>query len=157
MPRLWLHGRGQAPYRANRRAIRALPLSDPDWPFINRELFTVQPLRTLLELQIPQYESYLIHFGGTYKNMYILQAEWIAKFEKLLSRLCWYRAVVLLEFGALRYEWNIDFKQVGDRYLRDPPEPPTEWSFQCFQSQRNPLDMREAVDGPLDSRYHTKK
>jgi hypothetical protein len=143
-------------YRANRRVILGLPLSDPIWPFITRDMFSVLPLRPSMERQIAQYENHLIHFAGDYKNMYILEADWVCKFESLLSRLCWYRAVVMLEFGGLRYEWEVPFKHIGERYLGNPPQPPTEWSFECYRVDRKPLTSREAIDGPLNSPYHTK-
>jgi hypothetical protein len=143
-------------YRANRRVILELPLSDPGWPFITRDMFSVLPLRPSMDRQIPQYEHHLIHFAGDYKNMYHLEADWGIKFEKLLSRLCWYRAVVMLEFSSLRYEWDVDFKHIGQRYLGNPPLPPTEWSFQCYGIERKPLALRDAVDGSFTSQYHRK-
>lgn len=142
-------------YRANRRVILSLPVSDPDWPFITRDMFSMLPLRPSTDRRIAQYESDLIHFAGDYKNMYLLEADWVQKFEKLLSRLCWFRAVATLEFSLLRYEWEVDFKHIGQRYQGNPPQPPTEWSFKCFGIERKPLAAQMAVDGILVSQYHT--
>jgi hypothetical protein len=141
-------------YRSNRRVIRGLPISDADWPFITRDMFSFLPLRPMRDRQIPQYENQVIHFAGDYKNMYVLEADWVRKFEGLLSRLCWYRAVVILEFSALRYEWEVPFEHFGDRYELNPPRPPTQWAFRCYRLERQPLPVAEAVDGPLASAYH---
>jgi len=144
-------------YRANRRVILGLPVSDPEWPFITRDMFSVLPLRPSWDRRIAQYENQVIHFAGDYKNMYALEADWIRKFEALLSRLCWYRAVVMLEFSALRYEWEVSFDHIGDRYRGNPPRPPTEWSFQCYRIERHPLRLGDAIDGSLASPHHVPK
>jgi hypothetical protein len=141
-------------YRVNRRIILSLPVSDTDWPFITRDMFSVLPLRPSWGRRIPQYENHVIHFAGDYKDMYVLEAEWVKKFEGLLSRLCWYRAVVIVEFSALRYEWEVSLEHSVERYRGDPPQPPTEWSFQCYRTDRRPLPQNEAIDGPLASPYH---
>jgi hypothetical protein len=109
-----------------------------------------------MDRQIPQYDHQVIHFAGDYKNMYILEADWIRKFEEVLSRLCWYRAVVILEFSSLRYEWEVAFKH-WDRYMANPPLPPTEWTFQCFRMEQKPLAEPEAVDGTIASAYHSEE
>jgi hypothetical protein len=142
-------------YRANRRVILGLPISDPEWPFITKDMFSKLPLRPSWNRRIPQYENQVIHFAGDYKNMYLLEADWVKKFEGLLSRLCWYRAVVMLEFGSLRYEWKVSFDHIGERYRDNPPRPPTEWSFKCYRTERQSLPPCEAIDGPLASPHHT--
>jgi hypothetical protein len=143
-------------YRANRRVILGLPVSDPDWPFITRDMFSVLPLRPTWDRRVAQYENHVIHFAGDYKNMHVLEADWVRKFEGLLSRLCWYRAVVMLEFG-LRYEWEVAFDHIGERYNGNPPRPPTEWSFTCHRVERRPMSVMEAVDGRLISSHHVAK
>jgi hypothetical protein len=143
-------------YRANRRVLRTLPVSDSEWPFMTRDMFSMLPLRPSMDRQIPQYDHQVIHFAGDYKNMYILEADWIRKFEEVLSRLCWYRAVVILEFSSLRYEWEVAFKH-WDRYMANPPLPPTEWTFQCFRMEQKPLAEPEAVDGTIASAYHSEE
>jgi hypothetical protein len=144
-------------YRANRRVILGLPVSDSEWPFITRDMFSVLPLRPTWDRRIAQYENQLIHFAGDYKNMYVLEADWVRKFESLLAKLCWYRAAVMLEFSALRYEWEVPFDHVADRHRENPPRPPTEWSFQCFRMEQEPLSIGEAIDGPLSSPHHVAK
>jgi hypothetical protein len=141
-------------YRANRRVILGLPVSDPEWPFITRDMFSLLPLRPKWERHVAQYENQIIHFAGDYKNMIVLEADWVRKFEALLSRLCWYQAVVELEFTRLRYEWRVSFDHTGERYRGNPPRPPTEWSFACCSMERKPLPLGEAIDGPLASPYH---
>src|SRR5262249_5236424 len=64
-------------FRHNRRVINSLPVSDGEWPFMPRVMFSVLPLRPSLERCIPQYENGLIHFAGDYKNMYLLEADWV--------------------------------------------------------------------------------
>jgi hypothetical protein len=139
-------------YRANRRVILGLPVSDPDWPFITRDMFSVLPLRPTRDRQIAQYENHVIHFAGSYKDMWVLEADWVRKFEALLRRLCWYRAVVML--GTLRYEWNVSFDHIGGRYRENPPRPPTEWVFQYYRMEARSLSASEAIDGPLTSPHH---
>jgi hypothetical protein len=144
-------------YRANRRVILGLPVSDSEWPFMTRDMFSQLPLRPKVDRCIAQYEHQLIHFAGDYKNMYLLEADWVRKFESLLAKLCWYRAVVMLEFSALRYEWETSFDHIGGRYREDPPRPPTEWSLQCFRTEKQLLSIDEALDGPLSSPHYVAK
>ncbi|WP_165073763.1 hypothetical protein [Paludisphaera rhizosphaerae] len=146
---------GKRIYRANRRAILSLPASDPDWPFITRDMFSALPLRATRDRRIAQYENHVIHFAGDYKNMYRLEADWVRKFEALLGRLCWYNAVATLDFCSYRYEWIVPFDHIDDRYYSDTPRPPTEWSFQCYHIDCQPIPTDEAIDGPLDSLHHT--
>ncbi len=113
------------------------------------------PLRRTSERRIPQYEHQVIHFAGEYKNMYVLEADWVRKFEeRLLSRLCWCRAVVIVEFTHLLYEWKVPWNHVETRYLSDPPQPPTEWSFRCSKIERQAVAEADAVEGILSSPYH---
>jgi len=141
-------------FHQNRRVIRRLPESDSEWPFFTRNMFSMLPLRPSLERCIPQYEDQVIHFAGAYKNMYIIEAEWLTKFERLLSNLCWYSAVAIVDFSKLRYEWSLDISSVADQYRHDPPVPPREWSFQCFQLDSQAIAHKEAIDGTFESPYH---
>ena len=141
-------------FRLNRKVLSSLPISDTDWPFITKDMFSMLPLRPSLERQVAQYENQVIHFAGDYKNMYILEADWITKFERLLARLYWHSAVVTNEFSALRYEWSIAPDRMGDMIDRDPPLPPTEWTFRCFKMTLNQLPLSEAVEGALNSPHH---
>lgn len=140
--------------RANRRVIASLPASDDDWPFITRGMFGMQSLRTSFDRCIAQYENQVIHFAGDYKNMYVLEADWLTKFETLLARLYWSSVVVMVEFTGLRYEWHVAREHVRERYSQDPPQPPTAWSFECFNIAKQPIPPHQAIDGVFSSPYH---
>jgi hypothetical protein len=140
----------------NNKVIAEIPESDPELLFI-RDMFSVQPFRTSTDVEVPQYESQVIHFAGSYKNMYLLDAQWVKRFESILSKLCWFRAVAYLEFGLLRYEWEVDHKDIGDQYDLIPPVPPKRWSFQCSQIKTKEISMIDAIDGPLDKSHHKNK
>lgn len=144
-------------FHQNRRVIEGLPDSDHQWPFFTRNMFSMLPLRHSLERCIPQYEAQIIHFAGVYKNMYVMEAEWLSKFERLLSNLCWYSAVAIVEFSQFRYEWSIDVGGVAEQYLRVPPLPPREWSFQCYRTNSEAVPMNEAIDGAFKSPYHVNR
>ena len=129
----------------NQRVIEALPESDTEWPFFTRSMFSMLPLRTSLDVQIPQYENAVIHFAGDYKGMLILEADWIRKFEKLLAQLCWTRATVYNEFSTLVYEWEADWP--SESYLHIPPIPPRKWKLTCGLQKIEPTPLTEAIDG----------
>jgi len=140
-------------FRHNQRVLKQLPNPDPEWPFLPREMFSMLPLRTDQRLGIPQYEHQIIHFAGDYKNMYLLQADWVRKFEQLLSRLVWTKAVVMLDFSDLRYEWNVP-PEFDDGFSHDPPIPPTRWTFQSYRIDST--SAGEFVEGLLVSPHHIK-
>lgn len=157
-PALALRDTWEHVYRHNRRVLRGLPRSDDDWPFMPRSMFSIPPIRRTRELQVPHYETGLIHFAGEYKDMHLLEANWVRKFEdRLLSRLCWDDAVVTVENPGLRYEWRIeipDLKQYWEQSLCDPPTPPTRWMFRCREVNEEPTDLADAIDGELASPHH---
>jgi len=141
-------------YRANRRVILGLPISDRDWPYLTRDMFSMLPLRPSIDRRIAQYENQVIHFAGDYKDMYRIEAGWLRKFEGLLSRLCWYRAAAMIEDSWFRYEWRVSFDHIGDRYHSNPPRPPTEWTFKCSRMTQQPLLPNEAIGEAFDSPHH---
>ena len=141
-------------FHQNRRVIDRLPESDPEWPFFTRNMFSILPLRASLEQCIPQYEEQIIHFAGSYKNMFVLEAVWLSKFERLLSKLCWFSAVAIVEFSKLRYEWSVDIEAVADQYRCDPPVPPDKWSFRCCRFDLRSIPQNEAIDGTFSSEHH---
>jgi hypothetical protein len=147
---------GKRLYRHNRRVISHLPESDADWPFLTKGMFSVPPLRVQSERRVPQYEHQIIHFAGEYKNMVILEAAWIRKFELLLSKLCWYSATVTNDFSKIQYDWAVSLGGEQTRgYLDNVPRPPSEWSFRCSGIDLRPLTRTEAVDGILTSEHHS--
>src|SRR5262245_8687531 len=82
-------------YRQNRRVLAHVTLTDAEWPCIARHMFSMLPLWTEKNESIPQYEEQLIHFAASYKNMYWIEHAWFEKFENILGKLCWLRAVVI--------------------------------------------------------------
>lgn len=134
-------------YRHNRAVIRTLPELDTDWPFVTRSMFSLLPIRKKFEVSIPQYESLVIAFGASYKNMYVLEAAWIRKFERLLSMLCWDRAGAFLEFSGLHYRWDVPSDQQQSNYFADPPHPPRQWSLKVMKFDEMPLPLSENVVG----------
>lgn len=88
--------------------------------------------------------------------MFVLEVDWVRKFEALLARLCWDRAVANLEFSGLRYEWTMSNRDAIDRYAEIPPRPPTEWTFDCFSIEKKPITFQEALDGPYSSPHHVR-
>jgi len=94
-------------YKLNKAAINSLPYSDPEWPFITRSMFNVQPLRKSKDINLPQYENLLINFCASYKNMYLIESAWVRKFELLLSKLCWREAQVYNEFCGNKLKWAV--------------------------------------------------
>jgi hypothetical protein len=132
-------------YRHNRRVIEALPQSDSEWPFITRSMFSILPLRPSFDIRIAQYETAIIHFAGVYKNMYHLDADWVRKFERLLARLCWTRAIVYNEFSCIFHKWDSDWPT--ESFMHDPPIPPKRWTLTCGQIKVEPITFAGAIDG----------
>jgi hypothetical protein len=132
--------------RHNRNVIRSLPALDPEWPFITRSMFAFAPYRPTNEVTVPQYELALIHFAGSYKNLYFLSADWIRKFEGILGRLCWLKAIVYNEFSQVRYVWDPDWPM--EHAMGVPPNPPQRWSLKCYQHGAKEISHAEAIEGP---------
>ena len=141
-------------FHQNRRVLQKLPDSDPEWPFLTGNMFSMLPLRSSYDRCIPQYEVQIIHFAAVYKDCFIIEADWLAKFERLLSMLCWFSAVAIVEFSSLRYEWSVDIARVAEQYRQHPPVPPGDWSFRCYRLESQPLSPAEAIDGEFNSKYH---
>src|SRR5262249_33860714 len=99
-------------HQQNCAVINSLPVTDDEWPFFTQSMFSVPELGSdqdpVRGLRAPYYESIVIAFAGSYKNMYLLDAAWIRKFERLLSRLCWLRARVYNDFGSVAFTWDVD-------------------------------------------------
>jgi hypothetical protein len=141
--------RTQRVHRHNCEVIGALPEFDDEWPFITRSMFSIPVLGSSQDvaLRVPQYESIVIAFGGSYKNMYLLEADWIRKFEHLLSRLCWDGACVYNDFSGISYTWDVDVKEMIKNRAQDIPCPPTKWSFKYKRLKTEDVAMSEAIDG----------
>ena len=139
---------GRRIYRHNRRTLLELPDFDETWPALTRTMFSAVPPRISLDRHVAAYESQILSFGGSYNNMYRLDAAWMEKFERLLARLCWFRAVVMLDFTALRYEWEVDWMH-HKGYCENPPLPPASWRFRCVDYEQKWVDPQEAIDGGI--------
>ncbi len=133
-------------YRHNKAVINSIPDINDDWPFFTKRMFSVLPLRTSFNENIPQYDSLVISFGASYKNMYILEAEWINKFEALLKKLCWESAIVYNDFTNLKYVWEVE-EESHKNFYNDPPLPPKKWKFSCFKYEETEIDSKDAIDG----------
>ena len=144
-------------HRHNRRVIRSLPVSDPEWPFITRDMFNISSVRTSVERCVPQYENLLISFIGEYKNMYLLEAAWVEKFEQMLKRLCWDRAVVVAGFSQTSIEWSIGDSGLRDRLLASVPSPPDTWRRRAFRLDHVEVDLATVVDGDLGYANHRSR
>ncbi len=132
-------------FRHNRAVMRSLPSIDPDWPFVTGSMFAMAPYRPTNDVQVPQYEVALIHFAGSYKDMYFLPVTWIRKFETILSRLCCYRAVVYNEFTGIQYRWEAKWSE--ETFLSDPPRPAQIWALKCYEGERKEIPHAKAIDG----------
>jgi hypothetical protein len=128
-------------YHHNKSVIHGLPKTDDDRPSITQSMFSLMPT-TSTE---PHYGTLLITLAASYKNMYRLESAWVRKFEVLLAKLCWYRASVFLEFGQLRYDWEVDAKHASERCFSNPPLPPTVWTFSCSQLKSEAIPLNEAL------------
>ena len=120
-------------------------------------MFSLLPLRANLEVCIPQYENQLIHFAGSYKNMYLVEADWLTKFESILSQLCFFSAKVINDFSGLEYEWDVNISGVTDEFKSDPPRPSPNWTFSVHKIERQPIEFRHAIDGSFSSSRHVPK
>lgn len=87
----------------NRSVLGNLP-EDDDYPYLVKEMFSISE-SNVVSLR---YCFQIIHFGASYKNIDEDWETWLVKFETLLSKLYWGRAVVHLDaemIGKYRYEW----------------------------------------------------
>ena len=141
--------RTQRLHRHNCEVIGALPEFDDEWPFLTRSMFSLPVLGSTQEaaLSVPHYESVVIAFGGSYKNLFVLDADWIRKFEQLLSRLCWDEAYVYNQFSGISYLWEVAMDDTLRNHAQDTPCPPTKWSFECERLNAGEIAMSDAVDG----------
>ncbi len=102
------------------RALDALPEVD-DWPFLVRSMFSL----TASEQVTVAYHYRVIHFGASLKAVEWDWAEWLAKFEQLLSGLDGMTATMHLRtelVGDHTYEWL--------RTNDAPGHWPPVWAFQ---------------------------
>jgi hypothetical protein len=119
-------------------------------------MFSILPYRYSLDFLIPQFRESVIHFGANHKDMYALEAEWVKKFESLLSKLCWYDAEVFTSWG-FKYEWDAIALNYFEQYDHNPPVPPKNWTLKCYKLEEKALSTQEAIEGSYVSEYWQEK
>lgn len=132
------------PYRLhqfNEQVIKNLPTHD-SWPFLTRPMFTLPAGGVVNGV----YRSQLIHFGGTFKAIEWEWAEWLTKFEALLSQLYW--DVVYLHLytegtvGNYHYHYQA-LDKLPCFFETEPPMPSQKWRFSGGPRQFNTAEEVE--------------
>ncbi|MFO1512513.1 MAG: hypothetical protein U1F83_06300 [Verrucomicrobiota bacterium] len=148
-------GRDEADRRVlhhNSKVIEQLPVSDSEWPFLTKTMFASLPLRTSRDQNVPQYDTHLIHFAATYKGGFLLSANWLKKFEGLLSKLCWFDVTVICSGYA--YQWVVDRQTAGEQFGSNPPIPCSKWRFYYVELFEKPASKEDSIDGVFTSDHH---
>lgn len=96
----------------NRGIISSLPDSSTRADF-HRQIFQVPPACNENGSPLPWYREAAIPFAFSYKNAYVLEAEWIAEFEKLLGNLYWSDAVLHNSFSGDSLHWRNESMNLG--------------------------------------------
>lgn len=116
----------------NQEVLDNLPIKG-DWPYLVQGMFYLPK-----EFQKTEQTSYwgrMILFGGSFKALEDEWAEWITKFESLLSQLIWAEAKASL-ITELFPEQTCDWQITNDYFSRlcdsSVPLPPShkDWSFE---------------------------
>lgn len=109
----------------NEAVLQSLPEADK-WPPVSRHMYSYPPA----DDHMITYKGRLLHFAAGLKEVDWNLGDWIGKFEKLLGRLYWERAIVQFE-GAYgdrhSFEWRPAKQWVSDRLCQGVLEPITEW------------------------------
>ena len=122
----------------NDAALAELPADDV-WPPLYRSMFTVTGDDSLHGSFRGQR---LIHFAGHFNYLVSDLGEWLDKFERLLRRLYWLNAEVLLMHAwsgppmILRYDVT---RETVLQYMGDGPRRPQAWELRGYR-----LDTQEA-------------
>ena len=123
----WMSSDFKKLHRLNRQVIEALPETDT-FPFLTRGMFSVPGD----EPHQGTFRSQIIHFGASMKEVEFEWRKFLEKFEALLRKLFWFKAVMNLHSeiaGEERYEWTVDANQIV-HFFKDPPLPPVKWFFE---------------------------
>ena len=129
--------------KPNDAVLAELPADDV-WPPLYRSLFSVTGHDSLHGSFRGQR---LIHFAGHFNHLASDLGEWLDKFERLLRRLYWLDAEVLLMHAwsgppvVLRYRVS---KDTVLQYMGEAPKPPQAWELRGFR-----LGMEEVVGDDL--------
>jgi hypothetical protein len=129
-------------YPLNYAVVQSLPVAD-NYPPLTRGIFTVP-----MDFGRPGsafYREQVIHFGASFNHLSEFWHLWLPKFEGLLRRLYWSEARLHLEieaYGNHDFRWEAVWGDGSPPWLRSPPEPTGEWSF-----EGGPRDFRAADPG----------
>ena len=113
---------------ANRRVIESLPTND-EWPPLLCGMFSFPPDG---RRSPGTYRSRVIHFGGSFREIWREWDAWLYKFEELLRRLYWESASVHLTtelIGHHSYFWHATTEAEAG-FTASPPQPVQEWKFE---------------------------
>lgn len=116
-------------HRLNKEIINNLPENDPEFPWINRSMFSIPNEQGVFIDQV-------INFGASYRTLEYEWGLWIPKFESNLKKLFWYDVTIHAEFevmGTFQYNWEINYDLIGENnWLKENPEPIGEWKLDNF-------------------------
>ena len=111
----------------NAKVISTLPDTD-EWPWLVKAMFA-------LPAPYPEgtFQDQIIHFGASFKDDPYDRScwdEWFEKFERLLQRMFWYSATVVLETDFepdRKFQWIPD-DQACEKMVSANPQPISSWS-----------------------------
>lgn len=135
-------------FEHNRSVIQSLPTTGKTSVYIDRSMFTVHSPTGIF----PYFDCNLIAFGGSYKNMFRFESEWIREFELLLLRLCWHSATAFNEFGDICCHWQADVAKSYESAFADPPLPPPKWTKRFMQISRQEIPTEVCAGAGLPTK-----
>ena len=118
-------------YAKNKEAVDTLPEEDT-WPPLDRAMFGV-PM-PLSRAKPGFYRIQMIHFGTCINHFDLYWADWLQKFETLLTQMYWYKAHIHLDLsgsalGNYEYLWKVEDNDTYKGFHLDPPLPVNKWTF----------------------------
>lgn len=109
----------------NLKVIEQLPSTDT-WPFLTREMFALAGTNP----ESGHYRQQVIHFGASFKCLEWEWAEWLGKFEDLLSKLFWDEVMLHLHTEAIgHYDYYYESLIPLSFYAQTPFTPNQEWQL----------------------------
>lgn len=118
----------------NFEVIGSMPEGD-DWPPLSKEMFSICSNNKNFPGPNLEYLGRIIHFGANLKSVEIDWDEWKDKFELLLCRLFFLKAVVHFrpEYSGIQTnEWSIDLNRYQIKHNSEMPRPivKEDWIFE---------------------------
>jgi hypothetical protein len=113
--------------RHNEEILSSLPTQD-GWPPLVKQMFAWSPA----DAPMINYKTRPIHFAASLKEVDWDLRDWMDKFESLLRRLYWEKAVVHFHaayLGEHRFTWRPS-QQWVDKLTNGVLEPITQWEFE---------------------------